>query len=54
MKKAQQALKHLKKIRQLASQKKSPFENMTKEDVINHMRKIREELWEEKFAVRSR
>jgi hypothetical protein len=50
---SQKAQKHLKKIYQLMSQKKSPFENMSEEEVISHLRKTREKLWEEKLAPRS-
>ena len=34
------------------SKKPSPFAGMTEEEVIKHLRKIREELWEKKLAAR--
>jgi len=45
--------KHLKKVRELAAKTPSPFKGMTLEAAIRRMRKVREELWEEKFAFRS-
>ena len=45
---------HLEKIRKLVAQRTSPFAGMSEEEVINHLRKIRQELWEEKLAVRPR
>ncbi len=51
MKRTQSALKHLKKIRQLVAQKKSPFEGMTEDEVIAKLRKTSEELWEKKLAA---
>jgi hypothetical protein len=47
------AKKHLEKIYQLMSQRKSPFEGMSEEEVIKKLRKTREEIWEEKLASRS-
>ncbi len=46
------ARKHLERLYQLASQSKSPFEGMTKEEIIKKLRKTREQLWEEKLASR--
>ena len=54
MKKSQAALKHLKKIRQLMSKVKSPYESMSKQQIIDKIRKIREKLWEEKLAAHTR
>jgi hypothetical protein len=34
------------------SKKRNPFEGMTKEEAIKAIRKVREKLWEEKFAAR--
>jgi len=34
------------------SKKRNPFAGMTKEEAIEEIRKIREKLWEEKFAAR--
>jgi len=42
----------LKKIRELAAQSSSPIFHMDKEEVIKHLRKTREKLWEEKLASR--
>ncbi len=49
-----QAKKHLAKIRQIVSQTRSPFAGMSKKEAIEEMRKVREKLWEEKLAARSR
>jgi len=48
-----QATKHLKKIRELVSQRPSPFAGMTKDEAIEEIRKVRDKLWEKKFATRS-
>lgn len=53
MKNSEKAKKHLNKIRQLMSQIKSPFEDMSEEEIIKKLRKTREEIWEEKLAPRS-
>jgi hypothetical protein len=34
------------------SKKHNPFAGMTKEEAIEAIRKVREKLWEEKFAAR--
>jgi hypothetical protein len=34
------------------STKRNPLEGMTKEEAIEAIRKVREQLWEEKFAAR--
>jgi hypothetical protein len=47
------AKKHLEHLRQLVAQRKNPFEGMTEEQVIEQLRKTREELWNKKFAARS-
>lgn len=47
-----EAKKHLDRIREIMSQSRSPFVGMTKDEAIEKMRKIREELWEEKLAAR--
>lgn len=41
---------HLDKIRQLMSRVSSPYKRMTKQGIINHIRKTREKLWEAKLA----
>ncbi len=51
-KKAKDAKKLLEELRQSIAKKPNPFAGMTKEQVIKHMRKIREKLWEEKLAAR--
>jgi hypothetical protein len=48
-----QALHHFEKLCQLVSQRKSPFDGMSEEEIINKLRKTREELWEKKIASRS-
>jgi hypothetical protein len=52
-KKAKEAKKLLEELRQSIAKKPNPFSGMTKEQVIEHMRKTREELWEEKLAART-
>jgi len=47
------AERHLAKIREIVSQTRSPFAGMSKDEAIEKMRKVREELWEEKLASRS-
>ncbi|MBI4684906.1 MAG: hypothetical protein HY755_06880 [Nitrospirae bacterium] len=47
------AKKHLDKLCELLSKRKHPYANMTEEDVIKDLRKIREEVWEKKLAARS-
>lgn len=42
----------LEKIRKLMSQQPSPYVGMTKDEAIEAMRKVREQLWEEKRAAR--
>jgi hypothetical protein len=51
--KARQAKRHLSRLRQLVSQTHSPFAEMSEEEAIEKMRKVREEMWETKVAVRS-
>ena len=41
------------KLRKNISKKHNPFSEMSKEQVINRLRKTREKLWEEKLATRS-
>ena len=48
-----EARKRLEKIRALAAKTSSPFRGMSLEEAIKKMRKVREELWEQKFAFRS-
>jgi len=50
---AKRAMQHFEKLCQLVSQRKSPFEGMTDEEVIEKLRKTREELWEKKLASRT-
>jgi hypothetical protein len=47
------AERHLAKIREIVSQTRSPFAGMSKDEAIEKMRKVREELWEKKLASRS-
>lgn len=44
--------KLLQDIRDMTSQRKSPFSGMSEEEVIKHLRKTREKLWEKKLATR--
>lgn len=44
---------HLAKLRRLVSKKKTPLSNMSEEEVIKTMRKMREEIWDKKLAARS-
>lgn len=46
------AKKHLNKLRQLVSKKRTPFLDMSEEDVIRAIRKTREEIWEKKLVAR--
>lgn len=52
-KKVNEAKKILEELRQSIAKKPTPFIGMTKEQVIQQLRKIREKLWEEKLAARS-
>ena len=47
----ERARKYFNKIRQIVSQKPSPFTGMTKEEAIAKMRKTREEIWEKKLVT---
>ena len=49
----QKAMQHFEKLCRLVSQRKSPFEGMTEEEVIEKLRKTREKLWQKKLAARS-
>ena len=51
--KAEQAKRHLNRLRQIVSQVPSPFAGMSEEEAIEKMRKVREEMWEAKVATRS-
>jgi len=42
---------HLEKIRQLMAKASSPYRGMSKQQVINEIRKTREKLWREKLAA---
>jgi len=52
MRNAKEAKKHLDKIQQLMSQTKSPFEGMSKQEIIDKIRETREKLWREKLVAR--
>ena len=49
----QRAKKRIEKIRQLMSKVRSPYRGMTKQEIIDEIRKTREKLWEEKLVARS-
>lgn len=48
----QEAKRHLRKVQELAGKIPSHFKGLSLEEAIRKMRKTREELWEEKFALR--
>ncbi len=50
---AKRALQHFEKLCQLVAQRKSSFEGMTEEEIIEKLRKTRKELWDEKLASRT-
>ena len=50
--KRERALKALEKARKLIAGRKSPFAGMREQQIIDKIRKDREEIWEEKFASR--
>lgn len=45
--------KRIAKIRQLMSKARSPYRGMTKQGIIDEIRKIRAKLWEKKLAAHS-
>ncbi len=45
------ARRHLEQAKKIISKRKTPFSNMREEDVIEKIRKDREEIWEEKLAA---
>ena len=45
--------RRFKRIRELMSKVKSPYQGMSKQEIINQIRKNREKLWGEKFVARS-
>lgn len=48
------AKKHIERIRQLMSKVHSPYTGMSKQEIINEIRKTREKLWGYKLAGYSR
>jgi len=46
------AKKHLEKLREMIAKDPPPIFKMSKEEIIKQLRKTREEIWEEKLAVR--
>jgi hypothetical protein len=46
-----EALKHLRRAKELAARIKSPFAGLTMDKAVAKIRKAREELWEEKLAA---
>lgn len=50
----QKSLQHLEKIRRLMAKARSPYKNMTKQQIIDEIRKNRQKLWEEKLVTHSR
>ena len=51
---AKKAKAHLEKIKQLMSKVHSPYKGLTKQEIINRIRKTREQHWEETIAAHSR
>lgn len=49
----EEAKKLWKELQETISKRPSPFAGMTEEEVIKHLRKTREKLWEERLASRS-
>ncbi|MBI4651028.1 hypothetical protein HY745_07065 [Candidatus Desantisbacteria bacterium] len=52
MKNATEARKHLNKLKEIIKKNPAPIFKMKKDDIIKTLRKTREEIWEEKFAIR--
>lgn len=52
-KEAIEAKRGFDKIRRLMSKVRSPYRGMSKQEIIDQIRKTREKLWEEKLAARS-
>lgn len=53
MKNVKEAKKLLKELRRNIAKRPSPFTGMSEEEVIEHLRKTREKLWEKKLAAHS-
>lgn len=49
---AKRAKKHLEKLREMIARDPSPIFKMSKEEIIEQLRKTRKEIWEEKLAAR--
>ncbi len=52
-KKAKEAKRRWEKLCRSIAQKRNPFAEMSKEQVIKELRRTREKLWEEKLASRT-
>ena len=48
-----EAKKHFEKLCDLVAKRRSPFEGMTKEQVIEKLRETRKKLWEKKLGIRT-
>jgi hypothetical protein len=48
----EKAKRLLKDLKRSVSKRPSPFSGMSEQDVIKHLRKTRETLWEKKLAAR--
>ena len=46
------AKQHLDKLREIIAQNPPPIYQLTKDEIIEKLRKTREEIWEEKLAAR--
>ena len=53
MKNPKKAKEHLNKIRKIIAQNPPPIYKMSKDEIIKKLRKTREEIWEEKLALRN-
>jgi len=48
-----EAKKHFENLRKMIAERPSPFAGMSKDEVIEHLRRTRDELWEKKLAAHS-
>jgi len=47
------AKKHLDRLREIISQNPPPIYKLNEDEIIKKLRKTREEIWEEKLALRN-
>lgn len=48
------SMERINKIQQLMSKVRSPYRGKSKQEIVEEIRKTRERIWEEKFAIHSR